>query len=255
MSSLRGRCPDCRTFTAVAMGPGYECHACGREFRAGLVRVPRAWGAGGQALADGANLSFPYPETAVVARDSLAEQTDELTAVLPERPIVLGGCCCAHVGAVRGLAGRVDRLALVWIDAHGDLNTPDTSTSGNLWGMPLRMLLDDGVVAPEDVALVGARSLDPPEQDYLDETGIDDSLDRALEGADAVYVALDLDVLDPADVEVFVPEPDGSPIEQIEAVFRDTVLRTPLAGIGVTGHVRDEKNIPIVSRLLTAAGL
>ena len=237
------------------MGPRYECHACGREFAAGLVRVPRAWGADGQALADGANLTLPYPETAVVARDSLAEQTGELTAVLPERPIVLGGCCCAHVGAVRGLAGRVDRLAVVWIDAHGDLNTPDTSPSGNLWGMPLRMLLDDGVVAPEDVALVGARSLDPPERDYLDETGIDDSLDRALRGADAVYVALDLDALDPAAVEVFVPEPDGPTVEQIETVLHDAASRATLAGIGVTGHVRDQRNTPVVSRLLTAAGL
>ena len=237
------------------MGAGYECHACGREFAAGLVRVPRAWGAGGQALADGANLALPYPETAVVTKDSLAEQTSRLAAALPERPIVLGGCCCAHVGAVQGLADRVDRLAVVWIDAHGDLNTPDTSPSGNLWGMPLRMLLDDGVVAVEDVALVGARSLDPPEQDYLDETGIDDSLDRALDGAGAVYVALDLDVLDPADVEVFVPEPDGPTIEQIETVLRDAASGATLAGIGVTGHVRDERNIPVVSRLLTAAGL
>ena len=255
MSSLRARCPDCRTFTAVAIGPGYECHACGREFAAGLIRVPRAWGADGEALADGANLALPYPETAVVAKNSLAEQTGELAAVLPERPIVLGGCCCAHVGAVRGLAGHVDRLAVVWIDAHGDLNTPDTSPSGNLWGMPLRMLLDDGVVAPDDVALVGARSLDPPEQDYLDETGIDDSLDRALDGADSVYVALDLDVLDPGDVEVFVPEPDGAPIEQVEAILRDAVSRAALVGIGVTGHVRDARNTPVVSRLLIAAGL
>ena len=63
VSALRARCPDCRTFTAVAIGPGYECHACGREFAAGLVRVPRAWGADGEAMADGANLPLPYPET------------------------------------------------------------------------------------------------------------------------------------------------------------------------------------------------
>ena len=44
MSVLRGKCPYCKTYTAVAIGPGYECHACGREFAAGLVRVPRAWG-------------------------------------------------------------------------------------------------------------------------------------------------------------------------------------------------------------------
>jgi len=255
VSFLRARCPDCRTFTAVAVGPGYECHACGREFAAGLIRVPRAWGAGGQAMAEGANLALAYPETGVVARDSLAEQTTELAAMLPERPLVLGGCCCAHMGAVRGLVGRVDRLAVVWLDAHGDLNTPETSPSGNLWGMPLRTLLDDGVVAPQDVALVGARSLDPPEQAYLDEAGIDDSLERSLAGVDAVYIALDVDVLDPGDAEVFVPEPDGPTTEQIEAILRDAVSRVPLAGIGVTGHVRDDRNIPVVSRLLAAAGL
>ena len=47
MSRLRARCPDCRTLTAVAIGPDYECHACGRSWSAGLVRVPRAWGEGG----------------------------------------------------------------------------------------------------------------------------------------------------------------------------------------------------------------
>ena len=191
----------------------------------------------------------------MVAKDSLAEQTAELMSVLPERPLVLGGCCCAHVGAVRGLSRRVDRLGVVWVDAHGDLNTPETSPSGNLWGMPLRMLLDEGVVTPDDVALVGARSLDPPEHAYLDETGIDASLDRALTGVDAVYVALDLDVLDPSAVEVFVPEPDGASVEEVDVVLRDVVSRARLAGIGVTGHLRDARNTPVVSRLLTAAGL
>ncbi len=197
MSSLRARCPDCRTLTAVAMGPGYECHACGREFAAGLVRVPRAWGQGGEAMAAAAALELSYPETAIVDEASLEEQTRVLVAALPERPVVLGGCCCAHVGAVQGLTRRGGRLGVVWLDAHGDLNTPETSPSGNLWGMPLRMLIDDGIVAPDDVALVGARSLDPGEVGFLAETGIDDSLDRALDGVDAVYVALDFDVLDP----------------------------------------------------------
>jgi len=54
VSRLRARCSDCRTFTAVALGPGYECHACGREFGAGLVRVPRAWGEGGESMAEAA---------------------------------------------------------------------------------------------------------------------------------------------------------------------------------------------------------
>ena len=50
MSRLRAKCPDCKTFTAVALGPDYECHACGRVFHYGLVRVPQAWGDGGEAI-------------------------------------------------------------------------------------------------------------------------------------------------------------------------------------------------------------
>lgn len=255
MSSLRARCPDCRTFTAVAVGPGYECHACGREFAAGLVRVPRAWGSGGEAMAEGALLALPYPETAIVERNTLEEQSAALAAVLPERPLVLGGCCCSHVGAVRGLSDRVEKLAVVWLDAHGDLNTPETSPSGNLWGMPLRMLLDDCMIAPENVALVGARNLDPGEVDYLAETGIDDSVERTLSGVDATYIALDLDVLDSTEAAVFMPEPGGPTVADIEDVLRDVAARTTIAGIGVTGFLRDERNVPVVTRLLAAAGL
>src|SRR5207249_11837624 len=103
MSVLRAKCPDCKTYTAVALGAEYECHACGRVFQAGLVRVPRAWGKGGEAMAEAASLPLPYPEAVVVAEDSLGELTVALPSELPERPIVLGGCCCAHVGAVEGL--------------------------------------------------------------------------------------------------------------------------------------------------------
>jgi hypothetical protein len=75
--------------------------------------------------------------------------------------------------------------------------------------MPLRLILDDGAGAPDDAALVGARHLDPPEVEFMAETGIDASLDLALAGVDATYVALDLDVLDPAHVDVPITEPDG----------------------------------------------
>ena len=255
MSALRARCPDCRTLTAVAVDSGYQCHSCGREFSAGLVRVPRAWGAGGEAMAEAAALELPYPETAVIERDTLEEQSAAIAALLPERPLVLGGCCCAHVGAVGGLVSRGKRLAVVWLDAHGDLNTPETSPSGNQWGMPLRMLLDDGVVAPEDAALVGARSLDPGEVEYLAEAGIDDDLERALDGVDAVYVALDVDVLEPSEANVFMPEPGGPRAHDVEAILRDVSSRAPLAGMGVTGLRPDARNGPLVERLLAAAGL
>jgi arginase family enzyme len=79
------------------------------------------------------------------------------------------------------------------------------------------MLLDAGVVVPEDTALVGARNLDPPEAEFMDAHGIDESLDRTLAGVDAVYIALDFDVLDPVEADVFMPEPDGMSVSDLEA--------------------------------------
>jgi arginase family enzyme len=259
VSRLRARCPDCRTLTAVALDGEYECHACGRAFSAGLVRVPRAWGAGGERMAEAAYLALPYPEAAVVDEATLTEQNLALAAALPERPLVLGGCCCAHVGAVEGLATRVDRLGVVWLDAHGDLNTPATSTSGNTWGMPLRMLLDSGTVHPGDVVLVGARNLDPPEVEFIAASGLrsnEDEVADALAGVDAVYVAFDVDVLDPdEDVVSFLPEPGGMTLVEAEALLREIGSRTHVAGAGLTGLAPAPGNAEPLVRLSAALGL
>jgi arginase len=254
VSSLRARCPNCHTFTAVAIGDGYECHSCGTTFGAGLVRVPAAWGSGGEGMAAGARVELPYPEVAVVERETLDEQTHAIAEALARRPIALGGCCCTHIGAATGVARRVDRLSLVWIDSHGDLNTPETSPSGNLWGMPFRMLLDGGVIAAEDAALVGARSLDPPEVEFMASVGLDDSVDRAFAGTDATYVALDLDVLDPREVDVLLPEPDGMSADELESLLRELASRTTIAGMGVTGFLATDRNAALATRMLAAAG-
>src|SRR5688500_20247770 len=78
MSALRARCPHCRTLTAVAFDDSYECHSCGAAFAAGLVRVPRAWGAGGEPMVEAASTALPYPEALVVDRESLDEQNAAL---------------------------------------------------------------------------------------------------------------------------------------------------------------------------------
>lgn len=254
MSALRARCPTCRTFTAVAIGGGYECHSCGSTFAAGLVRVPAAWGSGGEAMAEGARITLPYPEVAVIERDTLEEQNHAVADALAARPIVVGGCCCTHVGAATGVARRVDRLAVIWIDAHGDLNTPETSPSGNLWGMPFRMLLAAGAVAASDAALVGARSLDPAEVEFMTAVGLDDSIERALAGVEAAYVALDLDVLDPAETDVLIPERDGMSADELERVLGRIAEQITVAGIGVTGFLATERNAAVAARMLAAAG-
>jgi arginase family enzyme len=206
-------------------------------------------------MAAAARLPLPLPEAGVVEGDTLPAQTGGIAAALPERPVVLGGCCCAHTGAIRGLSARVARLGVVWLDAHGDLNTPETSPSGNAWGMPLRVVIDGGDVRPADVALVGARNLDPPEVDYLEENGIGASVPGALDGVDAVYVAFDADVLDERVVGCFMPEPNGLTLAQAEDVLRDASERVPLAGIGFTGLTAEPGNVQVLVRLLDAVGL
>jgi arginase len=240
------------------MGPDYECHSCGRTFSAGLVRVPRAWGDGGEAMIEAAALPLDYPEASVIEEDSLQAQSLAMAADLPQRPLVLGGCCCSHIGAIEGLAARHERLAVVWLDAHGDLNTPVSSPSGNAWGMPLRFLLEDGTVEPGDVALIGARNLDPPEVEYLAESGVQHgpgAVKRALEGAEGVYVALDCDVLAPGELSVFMPEPDGPTVAEVERLLADVQAHAPVLGAGFTGLTPDPASVPALERFAAALGL
>ena len=258
VSRLRAKCPHCKTFTAVALGPEYQCHACGSEFGAGLVRVPRAWGEGGEAMAEAAALDLPYPEALVVAEETLAHQTLVLASELPERPLILGGCCCSHVGAVEGLAARHGRLSLVWIDAHGDLNTPESSPSGNEWGMPLRMLLDSGAVDPEDVALVGVRDLDPPEREFIHASGLHTgkhAVERALSSTDGVYVAVDADGLDAAEVASFMPVPGGISVAEAVELLRVLAGNATVIGAGLSGLVPEPANLEPATRLCAALGL
>ena len=150
---------------------------------------------------------------ALVAR---AAQADYL-------PLVLGGDHSVALGTLGGMARARGTGGVLWLDAHGDLNRPETSPSGNVHGMPLAAAL--GLAGPafesdeyplpavDRVALVGVRSLDPGERDLLaeldaciftmsdlDRQGIEPALREALEhvsGAGFVHVSLDMDVLDP----------------------------------------------------------
>ena len=89
---------------------------------------------------------------------------------------------------------------------------------------------------------------------YLDETGIDDDIDRALAGCDHVYIAFDCDVLRPGELDVFMPEPGGPTVAEAEAILREVVAARPVAGMGVTG-LREGADTAVVARLVTAAGL
>ena len=146
----------------------------------------------------------------------------ERLAALPEGvfPIVLGGDHSLSMGSVAG-AARGRRVGVGWVAAHADFNTPETSPSGNVHGMPLAVLSGLGhprltevfrAVDPKDVVLVGVRSLDPGEKRLLKEAGvrvytmhevdrlgvarIAEEVLKHLQGL-PLHVSLDADVLDP----------------------------------------------------------
>ena len=140
-------------------------------------------------------------------------------------PLVLGGDHSIALGTLSGLASDGNRGGVLWFDAHGDLNTPETTPSGNVHGMPLAAALGlcggafthDGLelpaLDPAHVALIGVRSLDPGERKAvrdlgiavytisdLDRRGVEPILREALErvrGAAFLHVTVDLDVVDP----------------------------------------------------------
>ena len=194
---------------------------------------------------DTGNVGVPIPETAepgdprtrflpeiLAACDELARRVEEAGAATP---LVLGGDHSIAIGTLAGLAARAGGPgAAIWIDAHGDLNTPDTSPSGNVHGMPLAVALGLGgerfgraaTVDPERTSLIGIRSLDPGERDLIrahglavhttsviDRRGIEAVVIEALErarGAAFVHISLDLDALDPVEAPgVGTPVPGG----------------------------------------------
>jgi arginase len=120
------------------------------------------------------------------------------------------------------------------------------------------MILDAGTVRPQDVALVGARNLDPPEVEFIAEAGIatgDDAVGRALADVDCVYVALDCDVFEPGEVASFMPEPGGLRVDEAEALFGEVRRHGAVVGAGLSGLAPDPASLPALERLCAALGL
>jgi arginase family enzyme len=120
--------------------------------------------------------------------------------------------------------------------------------------MPLRMAIDEGSVRTDDVALVGARNLDPPEREYLAAHAIDEDVARALSGAGAAYVALDVDVLEPGSIPSFMPEPGGPSVDEVERILLEIAAKARVAGMGITGLAPGADPV-LLTRLAGAAGL
>lgn len=214
----------------------------------------------GHTVIDEGNLIVPQRETVRTPQSQFVAITDVCRALARhaadairngEFPLVLGGDHSLAAGSIAGAATamheRGERLGVIWLDAHGDLNTPATSLSGNVHGMPAAHLMGDGdavlaglssatpAVRPEHFVYVGLRDLDPAEAARIREQGIlaftmrdidergltavmSQAIARASGGTGGIYLSCDADWVDPSEAPgVGTPVPGG-------ATFREAHL-------------------------------
>ncbi|KUO94655.1 arginase [Ferroacidibacillus organovorans] len=193
----------------------------------------------GYTVRDLGNINVPTPEmkglnhnTKLRYLQEVKEVAENLSAIVRRvtedghLPIILGGDHSIAIGSLAGMAQTSQNYGVIWFDAHGDMNTADTTPSGNIHGMPLAISLGYGdpslvtlcAVAPKvdakNVVLVGIRSIDPEEGKLIREAGIrcytmaeidrrgmaevmTEAIQIATDGTDGVHLSLDLDALDP----------------------------------------------------------
>ena len=264
----------------VDMGPS-AIHLAGLE--AGLAEL-------GVGISERYALSIPSPEMAESgpssARylDQIARTCAELAgrteaAVLAGHlPMVLGGDHSVAIGTVSGIARawrtRGQRIGVIWVDAHTDMNTPDSSPSGNIHGMPLAVLLGHGAKAltdisggapaldPRNVCVIGARQIDSTEAEIvrrsgvrvytmseLDERGtavcVREAIERAGDGTAGIHLSFDLDGVDPQHAPgVGTPVPGGLNLRESHLICEKVAQTGRLLGVEMVelNPVLDEAN-------------
>lgn len=205
-----------------------------------------------------------------------------------ELVLVLAGDDTASVGVISGLQqahGAAHRIGIVWLDAHGDFNTPETSLSNILAGMPLAILAglagplwrEAAMLAatvPTDRMLVaGVRELDDAEErllrstdvrllrqaETMDGTTFAEAVDALAAKVDELYVHVDLDVLDPSLVpSSSTPSPRGLSLRQLESLLATTCSTGKVGVIGVAGlnpgaGERGQRSVETTHALLVSA--
>jgi arginase len=219
-------------------------------------------------VSDHHNLPVPGPESAAMG-DANAKFETQIEAACVElrstvagiarsgsMPLVLGGDHSIAMGTVAGLVDALGDVGVLWIDAHGDINTPTTTPSGNIHGMPVAAMLGRAPIAtrlawadrplrPDRVVLFGTRTLDPGERALIRELGIRmftmSEIDQIgvlaavreaislLSGPGGIHVSLDMDAIDPLEAPgVGTPWPGG-------LTYREAHLAMEL--LAATGNV------------------
>jgi arginase len=251
----------------VLVIPQWQGYAVGDGPQRGAHAIADALGAGD---AHRVEVAAWQPRGPGRARDGVRELDDIadhaaaalrwLEAEAPERLLVIGGDCGSDLAPIAWQAARWrDELGVLYLDAHGDLNTPGSSPSGRFHGMVLRTVLGDGApalvglcprpLAAAQVVMAGTRDLDPAERDFIaaahieawPPAAIDDGRVLAAVRAHRArrwHVHFDLDVLDPGDFpDVTVPTPGGPTLDAVTRLLVELVRDREVASITVTEHV------------------
>ena len=176
-------------------------------------------------VATDAHSNLKYLDEIVRVNTTLCEGVADIVSS-GRFPLVLGGDHSIAIGTIAGAMQSKENLGVIWFDAHGDLNTAETSPSGNIHGMPLAVALGLGherltaiggvekKLNPENVVLIGSRDLDPGERQLLKDLGatvftvhevdllgmpkvMEEAIRIASEGTDGVHISFDMDAMDP----------------------------------------------------------
>ena len=195
-------------------------------------------------------------------------------------PIVLGGDHSIAMGSVSGVSRHFRRekdqpIGLIWVDAHTDMNLPDTTPSGNIHGMPLSHLLGHGVpalrtlagrgpaIAAENVALLGIRSVDKRERDIVRSTGVtaftmsdidrrgcaacvEEAIEIATRGTAGFHLSFDLDGIDPHHAPgVGTPVPGGLTYREAHLICEEVARSGKLLSLDMVelNPIIDERNV------------
>lgn len=227
----------------------------------------------GLTVNDHGNLRVPVPESATIAEQNakyypiIKAVCDELADIVQGVvaaggfPLVLGGDHSIAMGTLAGVSRARGRApGVIWVDAHGDINTPLTSPSGNVHGMPVYFALEEHAVDPKRMAFIGLRDVDEGEKAAIRELGVkaftmsdidrlgmsrvvDEALAIVADGPESVHVSFDMDGVDPQEAPGV-----GTPVRGGITYREAHLLMEGVAESGTLGSLEITEINPILDR-------
>jgi arginase len=227
----------------------------------------------GIAVTDRGNLRVPVAESASIAEQNakyfpiIKAVCEELAGIVHEIvgqgsfPLVLGGDHSIAMGTIAGVArARGKAPGVIWVDAHGDINTPLTSPTGNVHGMPVHFAVQEHAVDPSRMVFVGLRDVDDGEKRIIRELGvkaytmadvdrlgmsavIGEALGIVAEGESSVHVSFDMDGIDPQEAPGV-----GTPVRGGITYREAHLLMEAVAASGTLGSLEITEINPILDR-------